>query len=393
MLRSGQQRETSPSASPTLLVLGAPSAGKSTLLAASKLSSSPTLASSTSSTSACAFGYAELIDGDEVIARAGVWESRPGLEEITSSLPKPVTAIVLVLDGSRPWELGASLSSLLTCLQSSLPSPLPSPDALRQRFLSYREPGAPAVSVDASALDLPAGVLEQNLGVPIVVAVTKSDLFSAVAQELDYKDAHWDFIQTYLRRVCLRYGAALIFCSARKELNTGVLGDYVRHLLFNTTFNHPAQLLDRESLFVPLGWDSSAKIAIDFSNQKITNDPALPFEDAIKRPAQLSTSAVSEGVVSAEEDQVFLQTQLTIIGHAARTGADSSSVAVPVAEAPRTPVKDSTPAKAPLTPLPASPLPLPATPSASPAPNDHAVLSNFFNNLINKDRASPLTRK
>lgn len=51
---------------------------------------------------------------------------------------------------------------------------------------------------------LPPNVLCNNLGLDIVVAITKTDYMSTLEKEHDYKEEHFDFIQQYIRKFCLQ---------------------------------------------------------------------------------------------------------------------------------------------------------------------------------------------
>lgn len=69
------------------------------------------------------------------------------------------------------------------------------------------------------------------------------------------------------------------------------------------------QLLERESVFVPAGWDTSAKVQADFDNQRLCRDPEEPFSKVIAVPPALQLAKQTDKfiVASAEEDHVFLQ--------------------------------------------------------------------------------------
>lgn len=69
------------------------------------------------------------------------------------------------------------------------------------------------------------------------------------------------------------------------------------------------QLLERESVFVPAGWDTPAKIQADFDNQRLTKDAEEPFSSVIAVPPALQLAKQTDKLVvaSAEEDHVFLQ--------------------------------------------------------------------------------------
>ncbi len=57
---------------------------------------------------------------------------------------------------------------------------------------------------------LEEGVLQINIGIPIVVACHKVDLISH-GEKAQYLESNIDFIQKHLREYCLYYGASLFF--------------------------------------------------------------------------------------------------------------------------------------------------------------------------------------
>jgi dynein light intermediate chain 1 len=97
-------------------------------------------------------------------------------------------------------------------------------------------------------------------------------------KDYGYKDSHFEFIQQHLRRTCLQRkcltatssvaksfvadGASLIYSSIRKEINVELLLQYLQHLLFGMEFTHTPQLIQRDAIFVPAGWDSLNKIEV-----------------------------------------------------------------------------------------------------------------------------------
>lgn len=54
-----------------------------------------------------------------------------------------------------------------------------------------------------SYLPLDPSILNNNLGLPILVLVTKSDFMSTLDKEMEYRVEHFDFIQYHIRRFCL----------------------------------------------------------------------------------------------------------------------------------------------------------------------------------------------
>jgi hypothetical protein len=79
-------------------------------------------------------------------------------------------------------------------------------------------------------------------------------------------------------------GAALIYTSVKKNINIELLLHYLQHLLFGLNFEDKPQLFQKDSLFVPIGWDSIQKIEVDFQSQKLCTDPNIDFREVIVAP-------------------------------------------------------------------------------------------------------------
>ena len=85
---------------------------------------------------------------------------------------------------------------------------------------------------DKELLPLDDDVLSHSLGIPVIVAVCKTDLVDYLKKEYDYRDTHFSFISQRLRRICMKYGASLLYCAAKKNLNSNVLQELVEKALF-----------------------------------------------------------------------------------------------------------------------------------------------------------------
>jgi len=57
-------------------------------------------------------------------------------------------------------------------------------------------------------------------------------------------------------------GAALIYTSVKKDRNCDLVLDYLQHVLYDIEFLVKAQVIEKDSIFVPIGWDSMAKIEV-----------------------------------------------------------------------------------------------------------------------------------
>ena len=67
-----------------------------------------------------------------------------------------------------------------------------------------------------------------------------------------------DFVQMHLREHSLLYGASVMFTSAKakESKNLDTLYKYINHRLYNYNFDAKAQVVEKDELFIPSGFDS-----------------------------------------------------------------------------------------------------------------------------------------
>merc|ERR1719323_2730072 len=162
---------------------------------------------------------------------------------------------------------------------------------------------------------LPEGTLARNLGLDLVVVVTKTDFMSDLEKDYDYKDEHFDFIQQAVRKFCLQYGASLFYTSVKEDKNCDLLYKYLVHRIYNFPFKTPALVVEKDAVFIPAGWDNDKKIAILYENMHSVR-PDQYYTDVIARPMSVlgrrsgggSGAGHGQGAVEvvAEEEQQFL---------------------------------------------------------------------------------------
>ncbi|KAM9374167.1 cytoplasmic dynein 1 light intermediate chain 2 isoform 2-T2 [Phaethornis superciliosus] len=234
------------------------------------------------------------------------------------------------------------------------------------------------------SLPLGENVLTHNFGIPVLVVCTKCDAVSVLEKEHDYREEHFDFIQSHIRRFCLQYGAALIYTSVKEEKNLDLLYKYIVHKTYGFQFTTPALVVEKDAVFIPAGWDNEKKIAILHENFT-TVKPEDAYEDFIVKPPV--RKLVHDKELAAEDEQVFLMKQQSFLAKqpATPTRASESPARGP-AGSPRTQGRAG-PANVPS----ASPI----TPVKKPDPNiknnaaSEGVLASFFNSLLSKKTGSP----
>ncbi|KAL6067712.1 Cytoplasmic dynein 1 light intermediate chain 1 [Balamuthia mandrillaris] len=456
--------------SKTVLLLGDRSTGKSSLIARIQ-----GLDHTEASKDGVALDYTYLDvfmsdESDDVLARTHVWtlEGDVGhaslLEFAINEKTIGNSMVVIVLDFTQPWTFAKTLQDWLKVVEDHIEAiklklPKGALESLKKKavlhFQNYKEPkptqkgtsssvsvtseAPPAINAehnpsndaqldfgsgDDTLLPLGEGVLTHNLGIPIVVVCQKVDMLEGLEKEYSYRDDHFTYIQQYLRRICLQYGATLLYTSAKRNIQCSLLFNYLKHRLYNFEFHSPAQVLEKDSLFVPSGWDSLAKIDIDFKNQNICGEADLSlYNEIIPTPLPfMKDTKISQYEMEslAEDDQEFLAKHLKAIEETEtqRPGSPSSFDSSPVTPKrssmrqasskdlarpnrpsnPTTPVSSKgssitsraesainlmTPSKAAAelgTPVSAAK----GSPKGS-SPSEHKVLSDFFNSLLTKD--------
>ncbi|XP_029977561.1 cytoplasmic dynein 1 light intermediate chain 2 isoform X1 [Sphaeramia orbicularis] len=325
------------------------------------------------------------------------------LKFAVSAQSLPDCLAVFVADMSRPWTIMESLKKWASVLRDHVDKLKIPPEDMREleqkmvkAFQEYTEPeeatpsspqrrATTAGEDEAVVLPLGDNTLTHNLGIPVLIVCTKCDAVSVLEKEHDYREEHFDFIQSHIRRFCLHYGAGLIYTSVKEEKNLDLLYKYVVHKMYDFQFTTPALVVEKDAVFIPSGWDNEKKIGILHENFT-TVRPEDPFEDFITKPPV--RKLVHDKEINAEDEQVFLMKQQSLL-----------------AKQPATPTRGATESPgrtASGSPRPAGRAGQPNVTSGSPMasvkkpdPNmkagaaNEGVLANFFNSLLSKKTGAP----
>lgn len=305
-----------------VLILGQPSTGKS-LLASALLQKPKSDDSKEESRTDFALGYdwSDVKDGDEdTLARLSVYTVPSDAKAYSALLPHflppknvlPHTAVMIVLDWTRPWTFVEELETWLKWVEQWAKGDgsreveivrEENRERLQVHLQHYTEPSAdtlPTTSnlTSSTVLPLGPGTFTHNVaGVPVVVVCTKADLIdegsnligpgtSGMGGMVKGKGGEWeertDSIMQVLRTICLKYGAALFYTTPQPS-TLQVIRQYTLHLLFIPPapspsisagveaptsirnpfmFHHKPNTLDRDRIVVPAGWDSWGKITV-----------------------------------------------------------------------------------------------------------------------------------
>jgi len=151
--------------------------------------------------------------------------------------------------------------------------------------------------LEAELEPLAEDTLTRNLGLDLIVVVTKTDYMSDLERDYDYKDEHFDFIQQYVRKFCLQFGASLFYVSVKDDKNCDLLYKYLVHRIYAFPFRTPALVVEKDAVFIPAGWDSSKKIGILYENMHSVK-PDQYYTDVIAKP-MVHPSAAGGGASSS----------------------------------------------------------------------------------------------
>ncbi|KAH9527945.1 Cytoplasmic dynein 1 light intermediate chain 1, variant 2 [Dermatophagoides farinae] len=213
------------------------------------------------------------------------------------------TTILVVCSMTKPWEMMNSLQYWMNCLQKHVQNlNLDSKkfkeyqDKNTRRFQDYISPGdeiegltsmrrsqngdhsttsttgnngIPIDHIEPERDPLPSDVLSHNLGLDIVVAITKTDYMSTLEKDYDFREEHFDFIQQYARKFCLQ-----------------------------------SLVVEKDAIFIPSGWDNEKKISILYDNIQ-SFSPDDNYNDVIMPPHNVNPTMKEPEIVS-EDDQIFL---------------------------------------------------------------------------------------
>lgn len=130
-------------------------------------------------------------------------------------------------------------------------------------------------------MPLPEGVLKVNLGIPIIVVCNKIDLLLR-GDKAQLLDQSLEFIQKHVRTYCLSYAATLIFTEVmQQQTNLDVLYSYILHRLYDLEFTSKPQIMQKDSVFIPTGFDSLLLIDALCKGSVFENKV---FEEVLKKP-------------------------------------------------------------------------------------------------------------
>ncbi|XP_035919623.1 cytoplasmic dynein 1 light intermediate chain 2 [Anopheles stephensi] len=388
----------------SVLVLGDNASGKTTLIAKLQGVEDPKKGSG--------LEYAYIDVRDEYrddVTRLSVWilDGDPGhnnlLKFALNEQNFPHTLVILTLSMTTPWSWVDQLQHWMKILDDHIAGLKIDQEEKQQcqarlttEWQNYCEtiddldPGSPikrtnrlpSVDDELDTLPLPEGVLTTNLGLDVVVVVTKTDYMTTLEKELDYRDEHFDFMQQWIRRFCLMYGASLFYTSVKEDKNCDLLYKYLTHRIYGLPFRTPALVVEKDAVLIPAGWDNMKKISILYENMQSCK-PDDYYNDIIAQPPSRKTVSNRESEIQTEDEQSFLARQQQLL----QQGQTPTRGESPLRSQPSNGTKSTQ-----RTPVTAGAQGSPKKVDGKLTPGTQSgegVLANFFNSLLHKKSVSP----
>merc|ERR1719290_136246 len=389
--------------SKSLLVLGDKESGKTTLIAKLQGNEDPKKGSGLE------YGYIDvrdeyrddhtrlshwILDGDSAHANL--------LNFALTEKNYEDTTVLINVAMTTPWNMMDQLQNWASLLQDHIDKLKLTAEQVKglqaaswRRWQLYTEPGDELEAAssptkrtsrtivgekDEELEALPEGTLARNLGLDLVVVVTKTDFMSELEKDFDYKDEHFDFIQQAVRKFCLQYGASLFYTSVKEDKNCDLLYKYLVHRIYHFPFKTPALVVEKDAVFIPARWDGMKKISILYENMHSVR-PDQYYTDVIARPMVIGRKPISsrEVEIVAEEEQQFLQRQQQYLAQGLPAAAIAGVVPPGVQKTPDRQKMGSPGVQM-------SPSKKMDPQSGKPVGNttSEGVLANFFNSLLSK---------
>lgn len=104
-------------------------------------------------------------------------------------------------------------------------------------------------------LPLGEGVLEVNLGIPVIIICTKSDVIAANEKGI-FNELALEVLNKNIRTTCLTYGASTMFVSDKTQINLELLYAYIVHRLYGFQLKYKPLLDEKDRIFIPSGFDT-----------------------------------------------------------------------------------------------------------------------------------------
>ncbi|TPX56278.1 hypothetical protein PhCBS80983_g04674 [Powellomyces hirtus] len=352
-----------------VLVVGDAQAGKSTIINAirqQKVGDKPSEQDAINETElALSYSYMDVSDeeNEDVLARAGFYHLASdtafgNLFRFALDADNLGECIVLiVMDWTKPWDFLRTLEDWLRVLEREVlkqtaghPGLL---EEMQDRVEAYwRAYHSPTDTTDGSSGFTNPATHAASTSKHSITLPLGRDATAILERDRGYKEEQFDFIQQSLRTICLQYGSALFYTSTHHPDTLDTLRSYVLDRMLtsspspstigSSTIPHTVQtkspfaltkkvqVVERDTVFVPSGWDSWGKIKVlrqgfdcramagqpkQADDADVDDESGTPRDmyESVVVPPSVQDSYMAEPVVAAENEQTFLERHLELL--------------------------------------------------------------------------------
>ena len=153
------------------------------------------------------------------------------------------------------------------------------------------------------AFDLPDSVLETNVGIPLIVVVTKADLVDSKAPENPLRrvsEEKLDALTRHLRVWCLKRGAALVYTSAALGTNCHALRRSLswRSAGVKSRSTNAAEVAQRSALYIPCVRSARVVFLTTHSTARVMRSSPFRIGGSLPPPVARASSPLPSDALS-----------------------------------------------------------------------------------------------
>ncbi|KAF1985496.1 putative motor protein [Aulographum hederae CBS 113979] len=286
---------------------------------------------------ALGYTYQDVLDADQedTLARLSLYlltEPSPAftplLQPLLTPRTLPSTLIVILLDWTQPWLWLRQLRDWIRVLRSLISSlPNECKDVLEENIKAWQHSRnnsnlnlatTEGSDVLEGPMPLGTGEFDEPLGLPLCVVAQNASHIENLERSSGWKEPEFDTITQYVRTVLLKHGGGLIYTmpgSQTGSLQTLIHSSLgIQSLLEKRSLKH--DVVNKERILVPLGWDSWGKIRVNgegfdiegvssaWSVEIQTPQPTFTQVDEEAMEGTLPTEECPESIVSIYESTI-----------------------------------------------------------------------------------------
>mmetsp|Transcript_6776 Transcript_6776/g.11133 ORF Transcript_6776/g.11133 Transcript_6776/m.11133 type:complete len:407 (-) Transcript_6776:815-2035(-) len=311
-----------------LIVFGAPSAGKSTLV--SQFGKLESKFAEMKKFLMMRYAYCHLTasDSEDSYSLLNIWQiAEPAHADVLEVvIPKEEMnnlAYLICLDVSKPSTVEQEWKRWIETAVKTQERLVARCDAEMQEqlkvklfkhiqfYVNPKDDTEQLPDEEKEELDVQRKNPETNIGAPIIVVANKCETFRTLyPAEADAED-HFEIMCSYIRFWCLQYGAASFSMSKGLKDQARRILSYIDHRIFDSKFDRGPNAvvklsnLHEKFLFIPSGFDSLDTIKAQNPNRNLEE---TPFSDFFKKHEKKKKHNATKPKMHSDKNDKFFRT-------------------------------------------------------------------------------------